>query len=149
LMRAGGPTADELDRMRRVLNGTSPSEQMTPGITVRRQGPMLIVSGARVVDGAPREVELTPGSHRVGAIVLEVEARPDVCRVAPVGVGSAIFPAAVSLTAEVDESGGILVLADGRPAWAVGAKRHPVAFYKAGANGYLSVLATEESDEWT
>jgi len=148
-IRDSGPTVEELDRIRAVLMGDSSSEQITPGIVVRREGPMLVMSATSEVFDKTAQVELVAGSHRIGDVVLDVEKRADVCRVASIGVRSAIFPASTSLTAVLSGSGEIVVSADGEPAWIAGVKRHPVAFYQPGSTGYLSVFTTEGSDEWT
>lgn len=148
-IRESGPTAKELDRIKKVLEGASSSEQFTPGITVFRDGPMLVMSAGSERTAQARELELSAGSHRIGGVVLDVEKREEVCRVASIGASSAIFPASTSLTAVVERNGEIVVSADGEPAWIVGATRHPVAFYQPGTSGYLSVFTTEESDEWT
>lgn len=148
-IREGGPSGVELDRILRVLAGDSSSEQITPGIAVRKEGPMLVMTAESEISEKSGEVDLVAGSHRIGDVVLDVEKRTDVCRVASIGVRSAIFPASASLTAVVSDSGEIVVSADGEPAWIAGVKRHPVAFYEPGSTGYLSVFTTEGSEEWT
>jgi hypothetical protein len=58
-----------------------------------------------------------------------------------------VFPADVALDARVDD-GRLVVSANEQPAWLPGERRLPVAWYRPGANGYLSLFAREESG-WT
>jgi hypothetical protein len=92
------------------------------------------------VEGTDSALDLTPGTHRWGRLVFEVAAREEVCRVAPLSMWRAIFPLDTTLT--VDTHG--VVHADDEAAWAPGSARHPVAWYRPGEVGYLSVLAREE-----
>jgi hypothetical protein len=148
-LRDEGPTGDELDRVQSVIDGDSAAAEIASGVSVSREGPMLVLSRDPSSVDEKVDVLLTRGCHRLGRVVLDVEEHSTVCRVAPIGVSSAIFPSTATLSASIKPPGEIVVSADGVPAWTVGVKRHPVAYYEPGSSGYLSVLATEESDEWT
>ncbi|MGI9610280.1 MAG: tRNA lysidine(34) synthetase TilS [Acidimicrobiia bacterium] len=146
-LRGSGPTADELDRIWAVVRSEVDSTEIGGRFVVGREGSLLVI--VRSVDSTPvGPVALTAGVHRVGRYHVDVFEFDEPCRVAPIGAGSAVFPAGTELIAEESASGDVVVAADGRTAWEIGRKRHPIAFYEGGASGYLSVIATEETYEW-
>ncbi len=140
------PTAAELQRIWEVVTGETRATEIKGGIHVERRGPMLFLGNDPQDLRAAGPVSLTPGTHHVGSLVLEVMAHDGPSRVAPIGVWSAVFSRDASLTAEVHSETRVVVHADGVLAWAPGEKRHPVGFYQSGASGYLSVSAREESE---
>jgi tRNA(Ile)-lysidine synthase len=133
---------DRVERMREVLQGEASQAQIAGSAMTRRVGPFLEVADHQPEDRPP--VALAPGVHHVGSLVFEVMRRDEVCRVAPLSRWHAIFPGDAVLVAETDGA----VLADGEPAWEPGRRRLPVAWYRPGDVGYLSVFAREESG-WT
>ena len=139
-LRTDGLTVDELERVEAVVEGLQSGCELAGGLDVFLDGAMLRVTRAVAAADELTEVALDGGSHSIGSVVLDVTHSTDVCRVAPIGVRSALFPDTVQLTGRW-EQGAVVVLADGIPAWTVGVKRHP-----PGTSGYLSVNATEGSD---
>jgi hypothetical protein len=93
-------------------------------------------------------VELVVGPNHVGPFQIEVERMDRACRVAPIGLWSAVFPLDVALAARIDERGRLVVEVNAAEAWVVGERRLPVAWYEPGTSGYLSVFAREGSG-WT
>jgi hypothetical protein len=93
-------------------------------------------------------VQLVVGSNQIGPFQIDVDRIDRACRVAPVGVWSALFPVDVALDARIDEKGRLVVDADATTAWVAGERRLPVAWYQPGTSGYLSVFAREGSG-WT
>jgi tRNA(Ile)-lysidine synthase len=135
------PEASHLDRLWDVIDGSSASQEIKGGMVARIEGPFLVI-GPQPGPG-DRELVLTPGLHRHENLVFEVVASREVCRVAPLGAWSALFPVGAVLTV----ADGVVAV-DGEPAWVPGEKRLPVAWYRPGDVGYLSVFAREESG-WT
>ena len=142
------PTAGETERIWEVVTGEQPAAEIEGGIRVERRGSMLSLGIDSEVARPSSPVSLTPGTHQVGSTFLEVVAHGGVCRVAPIGTWSAVFPGDTALRAEVDSSNRVSVTANGVLAWNPGERRHPVAFYEPASTGYLSVSAREES-KWT
>jgi len=148
-IRGQGPSREELDRVSGVVAGESRAEQITPGITVAREGAMVVMSSGPSPSTQPEERALPVGSYLVCGLLIDVEERDEVCRVAPIGTSSAIFPAGTALTVVCPSPGEVEIRADGITAWHPGLKRHPVAFYQPGSTGYLLVSVTEEAGAWT
>lgn len=143
IQRAGGPmTAAATERALQVAASEISTAELGGGVNASRRGPYLVI-GRRP---APTDeiVPLRPGNTRHAGLSFEVSLHDGVCRVAPIGLWSALFPGDVGLS--VGPTGE--VLADGALAWVPGRKRLPVAWYDPGTVGYLSVLAREESG-WT
>ena len=140
------PTAAEFQRIWEVVTGENRATEIAAGIRVERRGPMLFLGSDPEDSRVDGPVPLTPGTHHVGSLVLEVTAQDGPSRVTPIGVWTAVFSPDASLTAEVHSETGVVVHADGVLAWAPGEKRHPVAFYQSGTSGYLSVSAREDSE---
>jgi hypothetical protein len=131
-----------------VATGEQGRAQLAGGLEVVIEGPLLLLTpGESVATTEPDVVELSPGVNRVDGFELEVEKIDRVCRVAPLGTWSAIFPPAARLRAQVRQ-GRVIVEADGVEAWVVGERRLPVAWYQPGSSGYLCVFATEDTG-WT
>ena len=139
-------SGEEMDRVWDVVIGTSARTELSGGLTAQRSGPMLVFTPGSTEMPADR-VQLSPGRHRLGRAVFEVQAVDSVCQVAPLGTSAAIFDPGVTLVAS-EREGGLVVEADGTLAWEPWVKRHPVAWYEPKTTGYLSVLATEEIG-WT
>lgn len=143
----GGSSA-ELDRIWPVVERSRGSARIAGGVQVGATGPLLVFSSDDAAGSEPERVVLDVGSYDIGRFRIMVESTDQVCRVAPLGVWSAIFPPDVALEARVDDRGRLVVDADSTAAWVPGERRLPVAWYQAGSNGYLSVFAREELD-WT
>lgn len=137
-------TADRIDRIWSVVRGEAASQQLGKGSVARVEGPLLIVERPADRTQEPASVELVPGVNRAGRLIFEVREAEGVCRVLPLSKWSAVFPKDTVLVAGDDG----VVAAEGEPAWIPGEKRLPVAWYRAGDNGYLSVLAREGTG-WT
>lgn len=135
-------TSGRIDRLWAVVRGEVSSQELGGGAAARLDGAMLVVEQARQGERTG-PVRLTPGVHDTGAMTYEVRQTNDVCRVLPLSKWVAIFPKETVLVA----SGGV-VNADGEPAWVPGERRLPVAWYRPGETGYLSVLAREGTG-WT
>ncbi len=140
--------AEEIARVWRVIDGGSVMEELAGGLVARRVGPMLRLEHPEVKAPDIVRVVLGPGSHRVGDTVFEVDLVDEVCQVAPLGTWGAIFRPDANLVAMVDVRDGVVVEADGKPAWVPGVRRSSVAWYQPATRGYLSVSAREESG-WT
>jgi tRNA(Ile)-lysidine synthase len=141
-------TAAEMAQIWAVATGEQGRAQLAGDLEVAVEGPLLLLTpGERVATTEPDVVELSPGVNRVDGFELEVEKIDRVCRVAPLGTWSAIFPPAARLRAQVRQ-GRVIVEADGVEAWVVGERRLPVAWYQPGSSGYLCVFATEDTG-WT
>lgn len=141
-----GPTAiteARVSRMWSVLRGETRHQELGAGGVVDLEGPMLVVRLEGRQDHGS-ETPLTPGVHRVGRLEYEVRSAPEVCRVLPLSSWAAVFPADTVLVARPDG----IVTADGEEAWIPGEKRLPVAWYRVGETGYLSVGAREGTG-WT
>ncbi|MCI0542836.1 MAG: tRNA lysidine(34) synthetase TilS [Actinobacteria bacterium] len=134
----GAVTALRVEDVWAVVEGVAERRELGDAAVVWRTGAVLCIGvGAGERPGVV--VDLTPGVHHVGGLVLEVTRHHEMCRVAPITNWQAIFPLDARLTWDG------VVLADGVAAWSPGVRRHPVAWYQPGEVGYLSVLATEEA----
>jgi tRNA(Ile)-lysidine synthetase-like protein len=136
------PSSDRVHRVLEVVRGRAASAEIADGIVAALQGPLLRLSPGRP-DGAGT-VALPVGETTHRGMVYQVISHDGPCQVAPLGSWHAIFPPGTELSIGPDG----VVLADGQPAWEPGVRRLPVAWYKVGTVGYLSVLAREESG-WT
>jgi hypothetical protein len=118
------------------------------GLEVTHEGPLLVfrTAGQSLTTDGP--VALEVGRNQVGGFEIMVDRLDGVCRVFPIGTWSAVFPDDVSLEANVDDARRLSVSADGETAWLPGERRLPVAWYRPGASGYLSVFAREDPG-WT
>jgi len=143
-----GGTADEMEEVWAVARRASRSVILGGGLEVAHEGPLLIFRPVATAAPAPTRVELDVGVNEVGTFRIDVERVDRACRVAPIGVWSAVFPPDVMLAARVDSGGRLVVAADDETAWLPGERRLPVAWYEPGTSGYLSVFAREESG-WT
>jgi tRNA(Ile)-lysidine synthetase-like protein len=141
-------TAAELDDVWSVVTRQRKSAVLAGGIEVSHEGPLLVLHSPEPATSSPRSTPLAVGANDVGPFQVVVERTERVCRVAPIGLWSALFPAEVSLDARVDEKGRLVVAADEETAWVAGERRLPVAWYEPGTSGYLSVFAREGSG-WT
>ena len=101
-----------------------------------------------VLQNQVSNLDVMLGTLELNGVEIVVDRIEGPCRVFPIGAWSAVFPDGVSLEARAAEDGRLVVIADGEPAWLPGERRLPVAWYQRGANGYLSVFATEEPT-WT
>jgi hypothetical protein len=138
-----GVTADRVNAMWRVARGEIDSWQIEAGAVARRRGALLALEAP--VDGVGgKPVSLKPGTHPLGMLDFEVVQGAGRCRVLPLSRWSAVFPAGTELMAMPDGT----VTADGELAWEPGVRRHPVAWYVPGADGYVSVSA-KEGTGWT
>lgn len=126
-----------------VVAGQTWSHEVGGGVTVRRAGPLLVVSQDPSEPGAEDEVALAPGTVVWGNLEFDVVEHDRVCGAVSLSRWAAIFPRGTELAVGADG----VVTADGRPAWAPGKKRLPVAWYEPGTIGYLSVFARETG--WT
>ncbi len=143
-----GGTAAELEQVWAVASRSRSAATLAGGVEVVHQGPLLVFRPVVQVEPVPARVELAIGDNQVGEYEVVVELMDRVCRVAPIGLWSAIFPPDVSLEGRVEESGRLVVAANAEKAWLPGERRLPVAWYQPGTTGYLSVFATEERG-WT
>lgn len=141
-------SAAELDEVWSVVTRRRTSAVLSGGIEVAHQGPLLVLRSPEPATASPVSTTLEVGANDVGPFQVVVERTERVCRVAPIGLWSALFPVDVSLGARVDEKGRLVVAADEQTAWVAGERRLPVAWYQPGASGYLSVFAREGSG-WT
>lgn len=138
-----GLTAERVQAMWRVATGEVESWQIEAEVVARRDGAMLVLeSPPDLLDNRP--APLTPGTHRLGLLEFEVLRGGGHCPVLPLSRWSAVFPVDTELVAMPDGT----VTADGEPAWEPGGKRHPVAWYVPGSDGYLSV-SVKEVTGWT
>ncbi|HEX6145463.1 MAG TPA: tRNA lysidine(34) synthetase TilS [Acidimicrobiia bacterium] len=141
-------SAAELDEVWSVVTRRRTSAVLSGGIEVAHQGPLLVLRSPEPATASPVSTTLEVGANDVGPFQVVVERTERVCRVAPIGLWSALFPVDVSLDARVDEKGRLVVAADEQTAWVAGERRLPVAWYQPGTSGYLSVFAREGSG-WT
>jgi hypothetical protein len=142
-----GGSAAELAAVWEVARRRRAAVDLGEGLRVSHEGPLLAFTSADR-RGRQSSVALEVGTNRVDGVEIVVDRIEGPCRVFPIGAWSAVFPDGVSLEARAAEDGRLVVIADGEPAWLPGERRLPVAWYQRGANGYLSVFATEEPT-WT
>lgn len=138
----------EVRTIRNVVSREIEATRVAGDVLISVEGPHLVFRSSTGPDLADEPVELAPGSHLIGGFEVVVDHVERVCRAAPVGLWSAIFDPAARLCGRVDDRGGLVIEADGAPAWLPGERRLDVAWYRPGSTGYLSVLATERSG-WT
>ena len=143
----GGTTA-ELDEIWAVASRERKSAALTGGVEVAHEGPLLLFDAGGTAMTVSDRVALQVGENLVGRFLITVERVDRVCRVAPIGLWSAIFPPDSFLEARGDGRGRLVVDAAAETAWVPGERRLPVAWYEPGTSGYLSVFATEERG-WT
>ena len=143
-----GGTADEMEGIWSVASRARPSVILGGGLEATLDGPMLVFRPVEVASPAGTQVDLGVGANNVGTFRIDVERVDRVCRVAPIGAWSAVFPSDVVLAARVDTGGRLVVAANDETAWLPGERRLPVAWYVPGTSGYLSVFAREETG-WT
>jgi hypothetical protein len=143
-----GGTADEMEDVWSVASRARPSVILGEGLEVNHDGPLLVFRPVAVESPAGTRIDLEVGANNVGTFRIDVESVDRVCRVAPIGAWSAVFPQDVMLAARVDVDGRLVVAANDETAWLPGERRLPVAWYVPGTSGYLSVFAREESG-WT
>jgi tRNA(Ile)-lysidine synthase len=143
-----GGTSAELAAIWEVAGRRRVSTVLGGGIEVSHDGPLLVFSAAPVEHVGRSTLPLEVGSNLVGSFEVQVDRLEGPCRVFPIGTWSAVFPDDIALSARVEDGGRLVVLADSEPAWLPGERRLPVAWYRPGASGYLSVFAREESG-WT
>jgi tRNA(Ile)-lysidine synthetase-like protein len=143
-----GPTSDEMEKIWSVVRSESSGATLKGGIRIEVVGPSVEISVSTIDLVASRLVDLSVGRHRIGSWSIEVARDDGPCRVVPLSRNAAIFPGQTALSALIEDSGNLVVKADEEIAWIPGGRRHPVAFYEPGTNGYLSVFAIEEH-EWT
>jgi tRNA(Ile)-lysidine synthase len=143
-----GGTSSELAEIWDVAGRRRMSAVLAGEVEVRHDGPLLVFRAAAVEQEAGSSSTLEVGTNQVGSFEILVDRLEGPCRVFPIGTWSAVFPDDISLEARVDDGGRLVVLADHEPAWLPGLRRLPVAWYRPGASGYLSVFAREESG-WT
>jgi hypothetical protein len=117
-------------------------------VEISHDGPLLVFSVAAIEQEAGSGGPLEVGINQLGSFEILVDRLEGPCRVFPIGTWSAVFPADIALEARVEDDGRLVVLAGDEPAWLPGVRRLPVAWYRPGASGYLSVFAREESG-WT
>ena len=141
-------TAQELEQIWEVARGARKRVVVTGGIAVAVDGPLLVFHPELGEARPSKPVELVVGTNQIGEFEVVVEHVNRVCRVAPLGLWSAIFDPDAQLTARADESGRLIVEAGAQTAWQPGERRLDVAWYQPGSNGYLSVFAREECG-WT
>jgi hypothetical protein len=108
---------------------------------------LLVFRPVATTSTPPTRVDLEVGSNTVGPFRIDVDRVDRTCRVAPIGLWSAVFPPDVKLAARWDD-GRLVVAANDETAWIPGERRLPVAWYEPGTSGYLSVFAREDSG-WT
>ncbi len=138
-----GGSGGEIEEVWAVARRTHSSVTLEGGIVVAHDGPLLTFRSMEQVPTTPARVDLEVGANEVGNFEIFVERVDGRCRVAPIGLWSAVFPDDVTLEARLEDSGRLVVAADAESAWVPGERRLPVAWYQPGSNGYLSVFATE------
>jgi tRNA(Ile)-lysidine synthetase-like protein len=143
-----GGSAAELEDIWAVVTRDRISVSLAGGIEVAHEGPLLHFRPGAIDTPPMGRVELVVGPNHVGPFQIEVERMDRACRVAPIGLWSAVFPLDVALAARIDERGRLVVEVNAAEAWVVGERRLPVAWYEPGTSGYLSVFAREGSG-WT
>jgi hypothetical protein len=138
-----GVTAERVQALRDVAAGEIRSREIEAGVVALSRGAMLVLCYVgEAADDEP--VALSPGVHRLGNLEFEVISRDGRCPVLPLSRWSAVFASDADLVALPDGT----VTASGEVAWEPGRRRHPVAWYVPGADGYLSVFANEVTG-WT
>jgi tRNA(Ile)-lysidine synthase len=143
-----GGTSAELAEIWEVAGRRRTATILGGGIEVSHDGPMLVFSVSSAEQAAESSAPLEVGTNQVGTFEILVDRLEGPCRVFPIGTWSAVFPDDIALEARVEDGGRLVVLADDHLAWVPGVRRLPVAWYRPGASGYLSVFAREESG-WT
>jgi hypothetical protein len=143
-----GGTSAELAEIWEVAGRRRSAVLLGGGVQVSHDGPLLVFSAAAIEQEAGSSAPLEVGTNQVGRFEILVDRLESPCRVFPIGTWSAVFPDDIALEARVEDGGRLVVLADHEPAWLPGVRRLPVAWYRPGASGYLSVSAREESG-WT
>jgi tRNA(Ile)-lysidine synthase len=143
-----GGTSAELAEIWEVAGRLRTAALLGGGVEVSHDGPLLVFSLAAGAQEAGSSAPLEVGTNQVGSFEILVDRLEGPCRVFPIGTWSAVFPDDIALEARVEDGGRLVVLADHEPAWLPGVRRLPVAWYRPGASGYLSVFAREESG-WT
>ena len=141
-------TSAEMAAIWEVVERRRSAVRLAGHLEVSHDGPFLMFGSIDDGDGARAPVGLVVGRNRVGGFELVVDHVDGPCLVFPIGTWSAVFPDDVALEAAVDPGGRLVVTADQEPAWLPGERRLPVAWYRPGGSGYLSVFATEECG-WT
>jgi tRNA(Ile)-lysidine synthase len=141
-------TSAEISRIWEVARRRRNSTVLGGGLKVTHEGPLLVFSagGQSLTTDGP--VALEVGRNQLGGFEITVDRLDGVCRVFPIGTWTAVFPDDVTLEVDVDDAGRLVVSADGETAWLPGERRLPVAWYRPGASGYLSVFAREDPG-WT
>jgi tRNA(Ile)-lysidine synthase len=143
-----GGTADEMEAVWAVARRGRTSAVLGRGLAVAHEGAMLVFRLVATTPSPPTRVDLEVGANAVGPFRIVVDRVDRACRVAPIGLWSAVFPPDVTLAARLDDDGRLVVAANEETAWLPGERRLPVAWYEPGTNGYLSVFAREEIG-WT
>jgi len=143
-----GGTSDEMGEVWSVARRDRRSVILGGGLEVAHEGPLLVFRPAETLPPSSTLVDLEVGANEVGSFRIVVEQVDRPCRVAPIGLWSAVFPPDVILAAKVEPGGRLVVAANDETAWLPGERRLPVAWYEPGTSGYLSVFAREESG-WT
>ena len=138
-------TADEMGDIWSVARRGRRSVILGGGLEVAHEGPLLVFRPMETTPSSQTQVDLEVGANAVGSFRIDVEQVDRPCRVAPIGLWSAVFPPDVNLAARVDAGGQLVVTANEETAWLPGERRLPVAWYEPGTSGYLSVFAREES----
>jgi tRNA(Ile)-lysidine synthase len=141
-------TADEMGQVWSIAGRGRRSVVLAGGLEVAHEGPLLVFRPVETSTPSQTRVDLQVGANAVGSFRIDVEQIDRPCRVAPIGLWSAVFPPDVNLAARVDAAGQLVVAANDETAWLPGERRLPVAWYEPGTSGYLSVFAREESG-WT
>jgi tRNA(Ile)-lysidine synthetase-like protein len=141
-------TADEMGEVWSVAGRWCRSVILGRGLEVAHEGPFLVFRSVGTAAPSETRVDLEVGANAVGSFRIDVEQVDRPCRVAPIGLWSAVFPPDVNLAARVGAGGQLVVAANDETAWLPGERRLPVAWYEPGTSGYLSVFAREESG-WT
>jgi tRNA(Ile)-lysidine synthase len=141
-------TFDEMGEVWSVARRDRRSVILGRGLEVVHEGPLLVFRPVATPPPSSTPVDLEVGANAVGSFLVVVEQVDRPCRVAPIGLWSAVFPPDVILAAQVEASGRLVVAANDETAWLPGERRLPVAWYEPGTSGYLSVFAREESG-WT
>jgi tRNA(Ile)-lysidine synthase len=141
-------TSDEMGEVWSVARRDRRSVVLGGGLEVAHEGPLLVFRPVETFPPSSTVVDLKVGANEVGSFRIVVEQVDRPCRVAPIGLWSAVFPPDVILAAQVEAGGRLVVAANDETAWLPGKRRLPVAWYEPGTSGYLSVFAREESG-WT
>jgi tRNA(Ile)-lysidine synthetase-like protein len=143
-----GGTSDEMGEVWSVARRDRRSVILGGGLEVAHDGPLIVFRHVETPPPSSTLVDLEVGANEVGSFRIVVEQVDRPCRVAPIGLWSAVFPPDVILAAQVEPGGRLVVAANDETAWLPGERRLPVAWYEPGTSGYLSVFAREESG-WT